>query len=50
MSKTSRASRHTSSMGRRDFLRAVGATAVGTGGLLGLMDPFRLARAAIPPD
>ena len=43
------ASRTRSSMGRRDFLRTLGATAVGAGGLLGLADPFRFARAAITP-
>lgn len=36
-------------MPRRDFLRTLGATAVGAGGVLGLMDPFHAARAAISP-
>jgi L-alanine-DL-glutamate epimerase-like enolase superfamily enzyme len=49
MGRTLGASTRPSSMGRRDFLRTVGATAVGTGGLLGLTDPFGFARAAIAP-
>jgi L-alanine-DL-glutamate epimerase-like enolase superfamily enzyme len=37
------------SIGRRDFLRTLGAAGVGAAGLAGIMDPFKLARAAITP-
>ena len=37
-----------SSMGRREFLKMLGATAVGAG-ITGLMGPFEFARAAITP-
>jgi L-alanine-DL-glutamate epimerase-like enolase superfamily enzyme len=36
-------------MGRRDFLRTLGAATVGAAGLAGTMDPFGFARAAITP-
>jgi L-alanine-DL-glutamate epimerase-like enolase superfamily enzyme len=36
-------------MGRRDFLRTLGATTVGAAGITGLMGPFDFARAAITP-
>ena len=36
----------TGNMNRRDFLRALGTGAVGTVGLVGFTDPFRLAQAA----
>jgi L-alanine-DL-glutamate epimerase-like enolase superfamily enzyme len=36
-------------MGRRDFLRTLGATTVGVAGLTGTMGPFGFARAAITP-
>ena len=38
-----------SSMGRRDFLRTLGATTVGAAALTGTMGPFGFARAAISP-
>ncbi len=38
-----------SSMGRREFLRALGATTVGAATLTGTMGPFGFARAAISP-
>jgi L-alanine-DL-glutamate epimerase-like enolase superfamily enzyme len=38
-----------SSMGRRQFLRTLGATTVGAAGLAGAMGPFGAARAAISP-
>jgi L-alanine-DL-glutamate epimerase-like enolase superfamily enzyme len=37
------------SMGRREFLRTLGATTVGAAGLTGIMGPFEYARAAITP-
>ena len=36
-------------VGRRDFLRALGAASVGAAGLAGSMGPFGIARAAITP-
>ena len=38
-----------SSMGRREFLRTLGATTVGAAGITGIMGPFDFARAAITP-
>lgn len=38
-----------SSMGRREFLRTLGATTVGAAGITGMMGPFEFARAAITP-
>jgi len=38
-----------SSMGRREFLRRLGTTAVGAAGITGIMGPFEFARAAITP-
>ena len=38
-----------SSMGRREFLRRLGATTVGAAGITGIMGPFDFARAAITP-
>jgi L-alanine-DL-glutamate epimerase-like enolase superfamily enzyme len=38
-----------SSMGRREFLRTLGATTVGAAGIAGMMGPFDFARAAITP-
>jgi L-alanine-DL-glutamate epimerase-like enolase superfamily enzyme len=38
-----------SSMGRREFLRMLGAATVGAAGFTGLMGPFEFARAAITP-
>ena len=38
-----------SSMGRREFLRTLGAAALGAAGITGLMGPFEFARAAITP-
>jgi L-alanine-DL-glutamate epimerase-like enolase superfamily enzyme len=49
MRNTIGASGEPSSMGRRDFLRKLGATAVGVGGLGAVMDPFRFATAGITP-
>ncbi len=40
--------RISSSMGRREFLRRLGAT-VGAAGIVGIMSPFDFARAAITP-
>jgi L-alanine-DL-glutamate epimerase-like enolase superfamily enzyme len=36
-------------MGRREFLRTLGAGTVGAAGLAGVLSPFRFARAAITP-
>jgi L-alanine-DL-glutamate epimerase-like enolase superfamily enzyme len=36
-------------MGRREFLRRLGATTVGAAGLTGMMGPFEFARAATTP-
>ena len=38
-----------SAMGRRQFLRTLGAGTVGAAGLAGVLSPFRFARAAITP-
>jgi hypothetical protein len=48
MRNTVGASRTPSFMGRRDFLRALGAASAGAAGLAAL-DPFKFARAAITP-
>ena len=48
MRNTAGARRNPSSMGRRDFLRTLGAAGVGAAGLA-VMDPFKFARAAITP-
>jgi L-alanine-DL-glutamate epimerase-like enolase superfamily enzyme len=49
MRDTARAARRPSAMGRRDFLRTVGAASVGAAGLAAVSDPFKFARAAITP-
>ncbi len=38
-----------SSMGRREFLRKLGAATLGAAGITGLMGPFEFARSAITP-
>jgi L-alanine-DL-glutamate epimerase-like enolase superfamily enzyme len=48
MSNTARARTNPSSMGRREFLKMLGATAVAAG-ITGIIDPFDFARAAITP-
>jgi L-alanine-DL-glutamate epimerase-like enolase superfamily enzyme len=49
MHSTAKVKNGSSSMGRREFLRTLGATAAGAAGITGLMGPFALARAAISP-
>jgi L-alanine-DL-glutamate epimerase-like enolase superfamily enzyme len=49
MRNTAKAKGSLSSMGRREFLRTLGATAVGAAGITGIMGPFDFARAAITP-
>ena len=49
MRNTARVKIGASSMGRREFLRKLGAATLGAAGITGLMGPFEFARAAITP-